>query len=137
MKASLYTDGGARGNPGPAAIGYVLTMAGRDAIEHGEFIGRATNNQAEYTALRRGIERARREGVDELNCFLDSELVVKQMAGDYRVRDADLKPLYADVCGLLDSFARVTFNHVRREKNKRADKLVNHALDQKQNTPLD
>lgn len=133
MTATLYTDGGARGNPGPAGIGYVLTITGKPVIKKGEFIGKTTNNQAEYTALEKGLLRAQQEGVRELKCFLDSELVVKQLNGQYRVRDADLKPRYAQVSEIADSFTKISFAHVRREKNKQADMLVNRVLDK--NTP--
>ena len=131
MKAALYTDGGSRGNPGDAAIGYVLTLPGREPIEHGEYIGRTTNNQAEYLALLAGLKRAEKEGAQEVECFLDSELVVKQLAGSYRVRDAHIRPLYDQVCSMVSNFDTVIFNHVPREKNKRADMLVNKTLDKK------
>jgi len=129
MKATLYTDGGARGNPGPAGIGFVLRIGKRESIEVGKYIGETTNNQAEYQALIAGMERARREKVNVLECVLDSELVVKQIAREYRVRDADLKPHYAKICELIRAFDKVTFTHVRREKNKEADWLVNEVLD--------
>lgn len=130
MKTSLHTDGGARGNPGPAAIGFVLEIPGQAAIAVGERIGTATNNVAEYEALLRGLSRASREGVQEIVCYLDSELVVKQLKGEYRVRDADLKKLFDKVKELVKGFTAVEFIHVRREKNKQADKLVNKALDE-------
>ncbi|PIT97977.1 MAG: ribonuclease H [Candidatus Andersenbacteria bacterium CG10_big_fil_rev_8_21_14_0_10_54_11] len=132
MKGVLHTDGGARGNPGPAGIGFVLQI-GRREILAGEYIGETTNNQAEYRALLGGLQRALAEGVTELQCYIDSELVVKQLAGQYRVKDIKLKPLYKQVCELVDRFARVSFTHVRREKNKVADKLVNEAIDRRFN----
>jgi ribonuclease HI len=132
MKATLYSDGGSRGNPGPAAIGYVLRVVGGEVVEHGEHIGHATNNQAEYAALLKGIERARTLSVVDLECFLDSELVVKQLTGEYRVRDADLKPLWIQVNEARAAFDKVTFRHVPRERNKQADALVNLALDKSQ-----
>ncbi len=127
--ATLYSDGGSRGNPGPAGIGFVLRADDRDPIGVGDHIGDATNNQAEYRALLAGMQRAHEEQVTALDCFLDSELVVKQLKGEYRVRDADLRPLFAEVSSLVTHFETVTFTHVRREKNKEADKLVNIALD--------
>jgi len=128
-RATLYTDGGARGNPGPAAAGYVLKTAEGETFEAGEYLGTATNNQAEYEALQRGLARARVAGVDQLDVYMDSELIVKQIGGEYRVKNADLKPLYEAVCALIAAFDRVTFQHVPRAKNKRADQLVNEALD--------
>lgn len=132
MKATLHTDGGARGNPGPAGIGYVLRI--QDAaetieIEHGEYIGETTNNQAEYKALLAGLRRAQQEGVHEIECYLDSELVVKQLNKEYRVKHEDMKPLYARVQELEKEFDVISYQHVRREKNKDADRLVNEALD--------
>ncbi len=127
--AILYTDGGSRGNPGPAGIGYVLKIEGHEVIEKGECIGKATNNQAEYQALVAGLKRARREKVAELKVFMDSELIVKQIKGEYRVKDVKLKPLFTEVEEVLAGFEQVSFKHVKRGKNKRADWLVNRALD--------
>lgn len=129
MKATLYSDGGARGNPGPAGIGFVLAIETGSAIEAGEYIGETTNNQAEYQALIAGLTRAQQEGVKELTCYLDSELVVKQMTGEYRVKEPTLKPLHENVRGLAALFERISFAHVPREKNKVADRLVNQAID--------
>lgn len=127
-KATLHSDGGARGNPGPAGIGFVLEAEGKEPIEYGEYIGETTNNQAEYTALIKGMGRALKGGVTNLECFLDSELVVKQLRGDYRVRNHGLRPLFEEVQELVGKFYYVVFQHVPREKNKRADKLVNRAI---------
>lgn len=132
MKATLHTDGGARGNPGPAGIGYVLGIAGKPPIVHGEYIGHATNNQAEYKAFIAGLKRARAEHVSELDCLLDSELVVKQLQGEYKVKNVDLKPLVRQAQELIEQFARITFSHIPRAKNARADALVNKAIDEKQ-----
>lgn len=129
MQGKLYTDGGARGNPGPAAIGYVLTIDGKEVEAKGEVIGKATNNQAEYEALIKGLSYAKKKGVSRITCYLDSELVVKQMRGEYRVKDIDLKKLFEKAKGLTSQFALIEFIHIRREKNKQADKLVNLALD--------
>jgi len=129
MQAVLYTDGGARGNPGPAGIGFVLRLETGAVVEGKEYIGRATNNQAEYVALQRGLERARAEGVTEIKIYLDSELVIKQLKGEYRLKNAGLKPYFAEAQRVLESFAVFTLAHVPREKNKRADLLVNKAID--------
>jgi ribonuclease HI len=132
MKATLFTDGGARGNPGPAGIGFVLTVSDKETILHGAYIGETTNNQAEYKALLAGLERAVKEGVTELECFLDSELVVRQLRGEYRVKNAELQPLVAQVRQWQQKFSVISFTHVRREKNEMADKLVNQAIDNHQ-----
>ena len=129
MKATLFTDGGARGNPGPAGIGYVITPKGKPPVTHGEYIGTATNNQAEYKALIDGLAHAKKLGVADLDCFLDSELVVKQIRGQYRVKNEDLKPLYQQVLALKESFSTISFAHIPRSKNAAADALVNKALD--------
>jgi ribonuclease HI len=128
-RATLYTDGGARGNPGPAGIGFVLTGIGSTPILYKEYIGKGTNNQAEYRALLAGIARAKTEGVKDLLCYLDSELVVKQVRGEYRVKNEELKVLLGEIKKLLPAFASITFQHVPRAKNAIADKLVNEALD--------
>lgn len=131
----LHTDGGARGNPGPAAIGVVIEIEqnGQTELiaELGETIGVATNNLAEYRAIIRGLEEAERLGAHTVTCLLDSLLVVEQLNGNYRVKSADLKPLYARVSELRQHFALVTFQHVGREQNAEADRLVNEALDGK------
>lgn len=129
MNATLHTDGGARGNPGPAGIGFVLAIKDQAKILHGSYIGETTNNQAEYQALVAGMKRAIEENVSDLACFLDSELVVKQLKGEYKIKNEELKPLAAQVNKLKRDFSAVTFTHVRREKNKEADALVNQAID--------
>ena len=126
----LYTDGGARGNPGPAGIGARLLTASGDVVEElADFIGTATNNVAEYQALLAGLELALDRGVERLDVFLDSELVVRQVNGRYKVKDAGLKPLHAQACQLLSRFHEVDVKHVRREQNAEADRLVNEAID--------
>ncbi len=126
----LYTDGGARGNPGPAGIGARLMTAGGDVVEDvSDYIGKATNNVAEYEALIAGLEVALDRGVERLDVFLDSELVVRQVNGQYKVKDAGLKPLHAQACLLLSKFHEVDVRHVRREQNSAADALVNQAID--------
>jgi ribonuclease HI len=126
----VHVDGGARGNPGPAAIAAVVTDAdGAVLEERGERIGEATNNVAEYRALLLGIERASELGASELELVGDSELVVRQVRGEYKVKDAGLKPLHAQVMRALDGFDEWSIRHVRREANEEADRLVNEVLD--------
>jgi ribonuclease HI len=130
MKAKLFTDGGARGNPGPAAYGYVLESEdGAVLAAHGEAIGTATNNVAEYRALLAGLEKALELGVDELEVVSDSELLVKQMRGEYKVRKTTLRELSAQAASLAGELGSVTYTAVRREHNELADQLVNEALD--------
>ena len=130
MKAKLWTDGGARGNPGPAAFGYVLEDdTGTVLAAHGEAIGVATNNVAEYRALIAGLERAVEVGVRELDVISDSELLVKQMKGEYRVKNETLRDLSVQASRLSRRIPRVRWNAVRREHNELADRLVNEALD--------
>jgi ribonuclease HI len=130
VKARLSTDGGARGNPGPAAYGYVLeTPDGTVLAAHGERIGVATNNVAEYRALLAGLEKAAELGVDELEVVSDSELLVKQMTGEYRVKNEALRDLSQEAARLARKVGRVTYRAVRREHNELADRLVNEALD--------
>jgi ribonuclease HI len=129
-EAVLSTDGAARGNPGPAGIGAKLeTPDGKVLAEVSEYLGEATNNVAEYRALIAGLERALEHGVQRLTVRADSELVVKQLRGEYRVRDEKLKPLYELARRLIASFARVELRHVRREFNAEADRLANEAID--------
>ena len=129
-KLTVNVDGGARGNPGPAAIGVVVRdEAGAILEEHGERIGRATNNVAEYRALLRGVELAAAHGGTELDLVGDSELVVKQMKGQYKVKDATMRELNAEVKAALRPFESWSISHVRRAENADADRLVNQALD--------
>ena len=130
MRLTVHVDGGARGNPGPAAIAAVVSDSdGGTLIETSETIGRATNNVAEYRALLLGIERALELGATELDLVGDSELVVKQVQGKYKVKDAGLKPLHAAVRKRLEGVGEWSIRHVRRERNAEADRLVNEALD--------
>ena len=130
MKAKLFTDGGSRGNPGPAAYAFVLEAEDGTVLDaRGETIGVATNNVAEYSALVAGLERAAELGVDELEVVSDSELLVKQMRGEYRVKNRALQDLNLDASRLARKFHRVTYTAVRREHNELADRLVNEALD--------
>jgi ribonuclease HI len=130
VKACLWTDGGSRGNPGPAAYAFVLEAEGGTVLEaRGQAIGVATNNVAEYSALVAGLREARERGVDDLEVRSDSELMVKQMRGEYRVKNRDLQALFLDASRLARELGAVTYTHVRREHNELADRLVNEALD--------
>ena len=131
MKLIVNVDGGARGNPGPAAIGAVVQDAGGEVLEErGERIGRATNNVAEYRALLLGIERAAELGAEELELVGDSELIVRQVEGRYKVKDATLRELHGEVKRALRPFeGHWSIRHVRRAENAEADRLVNAALD--------
>jgi dinuclear metal center YbgI/SA1388 family protein len=126
----LRVDGGSRGNPGPGAIGAVLEDPGGRVIDRlGSTIGVCTNNVAEYRALLAGLEMARRAGAQDLEVLADSELLVKQLRGEYRVKNEGLKPLHAEAVELLRQFPLVSLRHVPREENVEADRLVNEALD--------
>lgn len=130
MRLVVHVDGGARGNPGPAAIGVVVSDAEGAVLEEvAERIGEATNNVAEYRALLRGIERASALGASELELVNDSELVARQVLGDYRVKQEHLRPLRAEAVAALEGFSRWTVRSVPRARNARADALVNAALD--------
>jgi ribonuclease HI len=130
VKARLYTDGGARGNPGPAAYGYVLEADDGTVLDaRGETIGVATNNVAEYRALLAGLTKALELGLEELDVISDSELLVKQMNGEYRVKNAALIDLSLEAAQLAREIGRVTYSAVRRTENELADQLVNDALD--------
>jgi ribonuclease HI len=130
VKARLSTDGGARGNPGPAAYGYVLEAEdGTVLAAEGETIGVATNNVAEYSALVAGLEKALELGVGEVEVVSDSELMVKQMRGEYRVKNEALRGLFLEASRLARQVGNVSYTAVRREHNKLADQLVNDALD--------
>jgi probable phosphoglycerate mutase len=130
VRAKLSTDGGARGNPGPAAYAYVLEAEdGTVLAAHGEAIGTATNNVAEYRALVEGLRKALELAVDEVDVVSDSELVVKQMRGEYRVKNEALQQLSLEAGRLARRLRKVTYTAVRREHNELADRLVNEALD--------
>ncbi|MEJ7567766.1 MAG: reverse transcriptase-like protein [Gaiellaceae bacterium] len=130
MRVRLFTDGGARGNPGPAAYGYVLEAEdGTVLAAHGESIGIATNNVAEYSALIAGLEQARELGLGEIEVVSDSELMVKQMRGEYKVKNEALRELSLRAARLAGKVGKVRYTAVRREHNKLADQLVNDALD--------
>ena len=130
---TIHTDGASRGNPGAAAFAYVIARPDEPPIEEGGCLGEMTNNQAEYTALVRALERSLRLGAEHrLHIHADSELMVKQMRGEYKVKNAELRDLYDRARDLADKFTGgVVFTHIRRELNKRADALCNEALDGK------
>jgi ribonuclease HI len=130
VRVVVHVDGGARGNPGPAAVGTVVsTPEGEVLDESGARIGEATNNVAEYRGLLHGLERARALGATEVEVVNDSELVARQVAGDYKVKQEHLKPLHAQARAQLAGFDRWSIRSVPRERNARADALVNEALD--------
>jgi ribonuclease HI len=129
-KIKIFTDGGARGNPGPAAIGIVITDEKNKVLKkYAEFIGPATNNQAEYKALIKGLEMAKEIKPQEIVCYLDSELITKQMRQEYRVKDKDLQPLFIKAWNAKIILKKVRFHHITRDLNKEADKLLNSELD--------
>lgn len=126
----INTDGGARGNPGPSGTGVVIKdQKGQVLYAVGEYIGTATNNIAEYKALIRSLEQAHNLGATELQINMDSELIVKQMLGQYKIKEPTLKELAGQVFRLQNHFQKISFTHVRREFNKEADLLVNQAID--------
>ena len=130
MKATLYTDGGSRGNPGPAAFAYVLEADdGTVLAAHGETIGVATNNVAEYRGLVAGLARAVELAVPDVEVVSDSELLVKQMLGEYKVKNEALRELSLEATRLARKLDNVDYRHVRRAHNELADRLVNEALD--------
>jgi len=135
LRVTVHIDGGARGNPGPAGAGVVVTDPDSKTVlrEAGWFLGRATNNVAEYRALLAGLKAAAALGATEVEVLSDSELIVRQMNGQYRVRNAGLQPLYGSAQELAAGFKRCSFSHIRREHNRQADRLVNQAITQRRN----
>jgi len=131
LKGYLFSDGGARGNPGPAGSGAVLYDEKKLVDFGGKYYAEATNNFAEYNGLIIGLKMAIKKGFTDLTCYLDSELIVKQLNGKYKVKNADLKKLKAKVDLLIESFEVIIFEHIPREKNALADKIVNLILDTK------
>jgi ribonuclease HI len=130
VKLVVHVDGGARGNPGPAAAAAVLATPEGDVVDEAtELLGRQTNNVAEYRGLLLGLARARALGAEEVEVVNDSELVAKQVNGEYKVRHADMKPLHAEALAALAGFARWSIRSVPRAQNADADALVNQALD--------
>lgn len=129
MKATLHTDGACLGNPGPMGLGIVLELETGEKIEKAVPAGHGTNNIAEYSALIAGLAIARKHHVTHLTAYLDSELVVKQVTGEWRVKDATLKALHAKATEYLQSFKSATVEHVRRHLNTRADALSKQAAE--------
>lgn len=130
-KFIINTDGAAKGNPGPAGIGAVIKdVAGAVVAEVYEYLGETTNNQAEYQALIAALKRAEKLGGEELQVFADSELMVKQIAGIYKVKNEGIKPLFEEVKQMIKMFKSVSVKHVPREKNREADALANKAIDE-------
>ena len=128
---ATYTDGGARGNPGPAGIGAVVVDKKSGKRYHFKrYIGETTNNQAEYRALLLALEKVKEMGGTEVECFMDSELVCKQLKREYRVKNPALAPLFLKIWNLSAEFKKISYTHIRREQNKEADTLVNEALDE-------
>lgn len=129
-KVIIYTDGASRGNPGPASIGIYITDAKNSEIASiSEVLGEQTNNFAEYTAVLRALHEATKHKVDDVLLRSDSELLIKQLKGEYKVKSETLRPLYLECISLVKKLKQITFEHVRREYNKEADRLANYALD--------
>jgi len=135
MKLTIYTDGGARGNPGPAAIGVVIYQEGQPFKKYSEFIGTATNNEAEYQAVIFALKKVKllfgkkKAKKMEIEFFIDSELIVKQINHQYKIKEENLQPLFIKVWNLMLDFDQIKFSHIPREKNKEADRLLNQELD--------
>ena len=130
MKLITYTDGGSRGNPGQAALGVVIKNEQKEIIAaYGEYLGIQTNNVAEYSALLSALKKAKELGATEVECILDSELVVKQMNREYKVKDTTLQKLFVQIYNLASEFKKISFSHTLRSGNKEADREVNKVLD--------
>ena len=130
QRMKLWADGASRGNPGPSGAGAVVKLADGSIVgEVAEFLGHGTNNRAEYTAVLLGLQRALELGGREIDVYMDSQLVVRQMEGVYKVKNAGLRPLWEQVGALSRRFARCTFHHVPREQNSEADALANTGVD--------
>jgi ribonuclease HI len=130
MKLKIFTDGGARGNPGPGGIGVVIKYDDK-VLEFSKFIGNSTNNQAEYKAVILALEEAKKIKAKEIDFYLDSELVVNQLNKKYKIKNQDLSLLFIQIWNLSSNFNKITYTHIKREQNKEADKLVNKALGNK------
>lgn len=140
MKIQIYTDGGARGNPGPAAIGLVIIQEGQTLKKYSEFIGEKTNNQAEYEAVIFALKKIKllfgkkKAKTMEIGICLDSQLVAKQLNHQYKIKEKDLQPLFLKVWNLILDFGQISFKYIPRQQNKEADRLVNQALDNQEKT---
>jgi len=130
MKCKIYTDGGARGNPGPGGIGVVIKYNDK-ILEFSEYIGHLTNNQAEYKAVILALEEAKKINIKEIDFYLDSELVVNQLNRKYKIKNQELSFLFIKVWNLSSNFEKITYTHIPREQNKEADRLVNQAINRK------
>ncbi|PIT90665.1 MAG: hypothetical protein COU22_00915 [Candidatus Komeilibacteria bacterium CG10_big_fil_rev_8_21_14_0_10_41_13] len=129
-KIKIYTDGGARGNPGPSACGVVIKdMSGNVLARHNRYLGERTNNQAEYEGVILALEKIKDIGAKEIEFYLDSELVVKQLKGEYKVKDLKLQSLFVKIWNESRKYKKITYQHVPRQQNKEADRLVNQELD--------
>lgn len=129
-KLKIYTDGGARGNPGPGGCGVVIYDQQNKIVgEYTKFLKKATNNQAEYEALILALQKAKALKAKELDCYLDSQLIVEQLNHQYKIKNPDLGSLFIKVWNLSQSFQKISYHYIPREKNKQADKLVNQAID--------
>ncbi len=139
-KIKIFTDGGARGNPGPSAVGIVIEGLAIGKQMFGEYIGETTNNIAEYRALILALQKliplSVGEEIDQIDCYADSELMVKQLNGEYKVKDTNIRGFFMEILGLKSELKiPITFNHIRREKNSKADALVNEILDKEVGKP--
>jgi len=140
MKITIYTDGGTRGNPGPAAIGVVIKKEGQTLKKYFQFIGEATNNQAEYEAVIFALKKVKllfgrkKAKTMALEVYTDSELMARQLNHQYKIKEEDLQPLFLKVWNLILDFRQVSFKHILRQQNKEADRLVNQALDKEEKT---
>jgi ribonuclease HI len=130
-KLTIFTDGGARGNPGPAAAAFVIYDENGNLIEKGgKYLGETTNNSAEYQAVILALNRAKELGAKSIEFFLDSELIVKQLNRQYKVKDQNLAPLFLKIWNLSIGFGKITYSHISRERNKEADAMVNEILNE-------
>ncbi len=131
MHVQIYTDGGARGNPGPSATGIIIKdKNGKLLAEYGEYLGKQTNNFAEYSAIISALKKAKNLGANTADCFLDSKLVVEQLKGKWKVKEPTLQKLFIQAYNASTQFKKVTYKHIYREKNKEADSWVNKVLNQ-------
>ena len=134
MKIILFTDGGSRGNPGPAASGGVLKDINNNIIlEFGEYLGKQTNNYAEYMAFITGLQKAKEKGATEAECFVDSKLVCEQLNRNWKVKEPTIQKLFVKAWNIMQQFEKVRIKHIRREKNTEADAQVNIILDEQKN----
>jgi ribonuclease HI len=131
-EVEVFVDGGSRGNPGPAGGGFAVYSSGKLVLKGSEYFGEKTNNQAEYLALRLALrETYAKFGDVKIKCYMDSELVVYQMNGEYKVKSENVQPLFAEIQRIVDQFKGFSIKHIRREQNQMADKLANNAMDKK------